>query len=430
MKTKERTTPLLAERRYAGLDGLRAIAVLLVIAFHLLPGAVVGGYLGVDVFFVISGFLITALLLRERKATGGIKLGAFWARRARRLVPALVLLLLVCCAVALAVGGDRLLHLGRQVLGALTFSSNWLSVAAGASYYDSSAPELFRNLWSLAVEEQFYLIWPFAVLLLVLIRWRVLRVVLLLMVAAASATAMALLYSPTVDPTRIYYGTDTHSFGLALGAALAMLSRDWPLPVLSWPRIPRALLPVLGWAALAGPARAGCGNGGRHRVPLPRRARAHRGAHRAGHRRRGSAGLESRLIPRHPAAEMDRRALVRPLPLALAGVGAGVGCAARGHTGMVAVSVGDRLRRRGPDVRGGRLLLPLRGAAHLGDVASAPSSRIGRALAAGVPGLVATMATLALVFGLGTASALAVVSDPGKTELEQQLQAAQAGSTP
>jgi peptidoglycan/LPS O-acetylase OafA/YrhL len=137
LKTTNPDPPLLVERRYAGLDGLRAIAVLLVMAFHLLPGAVVGGYLGVDVFFVISGFLITALLLRERATTGNIKLGAFWMRRVRRLVPALVLLLLVCCAAALALGGDRLLHLGRQVLGAITFSSNWLSVAAGASYYDA-----------------------------------------------------------------------------------------------------------------------------------------------------------------------------------------------------------------------------------------------------------------------------------------------------
>lgn len=251
-QTTAREVPLLVEHRYAGLDGLRAVAVLLVIVFHLFPGSIVGGYTGVDVFFVISGFLITALLLRERYGTGRVRLGAFWLRRARRLLPALVLLILVCCAWALALGGDRLLNLPRQVLGALTFSSNWVSVAAGASYYDVHTPELFRNLWSLAVEEQFYLLWPFAVLALVLIPWRWLRVALLLAAAAASIAAMAYAYHPEVDPTRVYYGTDTHSFGLALGAALALLARDWPAPLLSWPRWPRILLPVAGWMALAG----------------------------------------------------------------------------------------------------------------------------------------------------------------------------------
>src|SRR5690554_3117416 len=112
----------------------------------------VGGYLGVDVFFVISGFLITALLLAEHRESGGIRLGEFWRRRARRLLPALVLLVLVSCAVALLVGGDPLLGLGRQVIGAATFSSNWLFIADGASYFTATAPELFRNLWSLAVE--------------------------------------------------------------------------------------------------------------------------------------------------------------------------------------------------------------------------------------------------------------------------------------
>src|SRR6187402_1366941 len=111
MKTKHARIPLLAEGRYRGLDGLRALAVLLVMAFHLLPGPVPGGYLGVDVFFVISGFLITGLLLRERDATGRIHFGGFWGRRARRLLPALALLLLACCAAALALGGDRLLDL-------------------------------------------------------------------------------------------------------------------------------------------------------------------------------------------------------------------------------------------------------------------------------------------------------------------------------
>src|SRR5688500_4832905 len=112
--------------RVVGLDGVRAVAVLLVILYHLSPGAVIGGYIGVDLFFVVSGFLITTLLLREREATGRISLSGFWRRRARRLLPALGVLVLVCCTAAYAIGKDVLLGLGAQVLGAFTFSSNWL----------------------------------------------------------------------------------------------------------------------------------------------------------------------------------------------------------------------------------------------------------------------------------------------------------------
>ncbi|MCW5944643.1 MAG: acyltransferase, partial [Cryobacterium sp.] len=172
--------------RFAGLDGLRAIAVLSVVAYHLFPGTLIGGYIGVDLFFVISGFLITALLLRQKESLGKIDLKGFWVRRARRLLPALFLLLIVICSVAAMVGGNVLIDLGRQILGAVTFSSNWLSILSEHSYFTESNPELFRNLWSLAVEEQFYLIWPLALLLLLLLPYRRLRWVLLAGVAVAS----------------------------------------------------------------------------------------------------------------------------------------------------------------------------------------------------------------------------------------------------
>jgi peptidoglycan/LPS O-acetylase OafA/YrhL len=208
--------------RVPGLDGIRALAVTTVIVFHLLPGTLIGGYLGVDIFFVVSGFLITTLLLRERATTGRISLRGFWVRRARRLLPALGLLLLACCAAALFVGGDVLVGLGTQVLAAVTFSSNWVFIAQGASYFDETVLELFRNLWSLAVEEQFYIVWPLLVVLVIvrIPRWS--RLVLIGAVAVASAVWMGLSYSP-VDPTRVYYGTDTHAFGLAVGAFLAVL---------------------------------------------------------------------------------------------------------------------------------------------------------------------------------------------------------------
>ena len=234
--------------RLAGLDGLRAIAVGAVILYHLGPGILPGGYLGVDVFFVISGFLITGLLIREKDSSGRIRIGGFWMRRARRLLPALVLVVVVSASAALVVGGNPLVHLGRQVLGAATFSSNWLSIAAAQSYFDETTPELFRNLWSLAVEEQFYLAWPFVILVVLAVRLRQARVFIVLAIAAGSAVAMAVL-AGSGDPSRVYFGSDTHSFGLAIGAALAILHRDWPA---STGRLARRSLPAIAVIAVLG----------------------------------------------------------------------------------------------------------------------------------------------------------------------------------
>ncbi|MFP7835114.1 acyltransferase family protein [Marisediminicola sp. LYQ134] len=215
------TASAAARPRIPALDGLRAIAVMAVVVYHVSPGALAGGYIGVDVFFVVSGFLITVLLVREHAATGRIALRQFWMRRARRLLPALAVLVLVTSSAALAVGGDALVGLGRQVLGAATFSSNWLELAYGNDYFDNTSADLFRNLWSLAVEEQFYLVWPLAVLALASMSKRSWRVGIVVAIAAASALAMAMIHTPGSDATRVYFGTDTHSFGLAIGAALA-----------------------------------------------------------------------------------------------------------------------------------------------------------------------------------------------------------------
>jgi peptidoglycan/LPS O-acetylase OafA/YrhL len=252
-KTKTTTTPTSAvveSSRLPGLDGLRALAVSLVIVYHLSPGALIGGFIGVDVFFVISGFLITALLLREKDSTGRIRLGQFWKRRARRLLPALGLVVVTVSAAALAIGGDVLVGLGKQVLGALTFSYNWLALSGGASYFDETTPELFRNLWSLAVEEQFYLAWPLLVLLLLLVPRRA-RLIIVAALAVASAALMFVLYSPD-NATRVYYGTDTHSFGLAIGAALAIATSRWPRRTLEWSRASRFWIPLAGTIGFAG----------------------------------------------------------------------------------------------------------------------------------------------------------------------------------
>ncbi|QEW02108.1 acyltransferase family protein [Microbacterium lushaniae] len=208
--------------RFAGLDGLRAIAVALVIVYHLFPGWVfAGGFVGVDVFFVISGFLITTLLLSERERTGRISLSGFWKRRARRLLPALALVVTVCASAAWLVGGDVLARVGAQVLGAATFGYNWISLAEGSSYFAASAPELLRNLWSLAVEEQFYVVWPLLLPLVLLLPWRAARVGLALAAAAASAWWMARLVVEDGAVTRAYFGTDSHAFGILIGVALA-----------------------------------------------------------------------------------------------------------------------------------------------------------------------------------------------------------------
>ncbi|WP_127474129.1 acyltransferase family protein [Microbacterium sulfonylureivorans] len=226
------TAPAAPSPRYAGLDGLRAIAVTLVVLYHLFPPALFpGGYVGVDVFFVISGFLITSLLLREHDTTGRISLGGFWKRRARRLIPALALVVTVCSTLAWIVGGDVLLRLGEQVLGALTFSYNWLSIAGEGGYFGAAAPELFRNFWSLAVEEQFYVIWPLVLPLFLLLPRGGARAVAAVALAAASAVSMGVLVASGGDVTRAYFGTDTHSFGILLGVAVAFVL----MPLLSRP---------------------------------------------------------------------------------------------------------------------------------------------------------------------------------------------------
>ncbi len=216
--------------RIPGLDGLRAVAILAVLAYHLNASWLPGGFLGVDVFFVVSGFLITTLLVRELQSDGQIAFRSFWLRRARRLVPALVLTVAVSVLIARVVSTDLLVHVGRQVLGALTFSTNWVEIAAGSSYFDQTAPALFMNFWSLAVEEQFYLVWPVLTLLLVrFVRPRT-RVALTLAIAAGSTILMAALFTPGSDATRVYYGTDTHLMGLMIGAALAFA---WTSPVMA-----------------------------------------------------------------------------------------------------------------------------------------------------------------------------------------------------
>ncbi|HEY4105043.1 MAG TPA: acyltransferase family protein [Polyangiaceae bacterium] len=212
-------------RYFPALDGLRALSVLAVIAFHAELAGMRGGFLGVEVFFVISGYLITSLLLAEWRSLGRISLPDFWRRRARRLLPALFALLVCSLFASLWLAPDSLDSTRSDLVAACLYVSNWWQLVHHHSYFMAiERPPLLLHLWSLAVEEQFYLVWPLCVALLARVapRWFLPTA---LCGAFASALWQAHSFDPALDPTRIYIGTDCRLSGLLLGAALAVV---WP----------------------------------------------------------------------------------------------------------------------------------------------------------------------------------------------------------
>lgn len=232
-----------------GLDGLRAFAVIVVLLYHADVAWLPGGFLGVEVFFVLSGYLITALLVAEWQRYGSIKLGRFWLRRARRLLPGLFLLLLALLSYAIVLLPAEVARLRDDVLAALGYVTNWFLIVRRQPYFETAGRQsLLQHLWSLAVEEQFYLLWPI-VLSLGLLAGRRVMLLLTLGGVALSALLMALLYQPAADPSRVYYGTDTRAAGLLAGAALALawLPRARPTP---YRLVDRVLLDLLGIEAL------------------------------------------------------------------------------------------------------------------------------------------------------------------------------------
>jgi peptidoglycan/LPS O-acetylase OafA/YrhL len=232
---KEQRTAIeqpLKNRYITGLDGLRAIAVLAVIAYHLNFDWAAGGLLGVTVFFVLSGYLITDLLIAEFVTTDRINFKNFWIRRARRLLPAMFTMLIVVITWVTIFKQSMLNRLEEDTVAAILYVSNWWYIFQDLSYFESfGPPSLLTHFWSLAVEEQFYILWPLLIVLVLKLKVKEGSLFsIILLGATASAAAMTLLYEPGTDPSRVYYGTDTRVFSLLLGASLAVI---WPSRKLS-----------------------------------------------------------------------------------------------------------------------------------------------------------------------------------------------------
>ena len=227
------------------LDGLRGVAVLVVVLYHFAPDLAPGGFLGVDLFFVLSGFLITSLLVSEWRSTRGVSLSSFWLRRARRLLPALFLLLGAVAVYELVVAPDvQAHHVGSDGLWSVLYLANWHFIATGQSYIQQflyTTPSPLRHLWSLSIEEQFYLVWPLVVVAIGALakrgsgterrqnrQFHAGLLAFCAIVGVASCVRMMTLYTPNDDPSRVYYGTDTRAFVVLAGAVVGILTVGTP----------------------------------------------------------------------------------------------------------------------------------------------------------------------------------------------------------
>ena len=273
------------------LDGLRAVAVALVLVGHGgIPG-VAGGFIGVDIFFVLSGFLITSLLLDELRRTGRIELTGFWIRRARRLLPALVLMVLAVGAARELLPPQALTGLRSDALAAFLWMANWRFVAQKTDYFTQGAPPSpLQHTWSLGVEEQYYVLWPVLLVVVTLLLGARARryfrratvggvrfaIFLIATVGALVSATVAIVLAADATRDRIYFGTDTRAQALLTGAAAAaLLVRDWPSLNRGWClirtrwglRIAR-ILPIVGLAGLAAAVHYATGSAGEFRHGL------------------------------------------------------------------------------------------------------------------------------------------------------------------
>lgn len=220
-----------------GLDGLRALAIIGVLLYHAGFDPLPGGFLGVDVFFVLSGFLITSLILEQFQRSGTINFKQFYLGRARRLLPALFLMLVVVGIAVALVYRDSAASFRADALASIFYINNWWYIIADHSYFEfTGRPALLNHLWSLAVEEQFYLIWPF-ITFLVIRRFSRRAVGIVALFGALASTVWMFVIATSqgmpefADPSRAYFGADSHAMGLLIGAALATVWRPGRLPL-------------------------------------------------------------------------------------------------------------------------------------------------------------------------------------------------------
>ncbi|MCI1935755.1 MAG: acetyltransferase [Bifidobacteriaceae bacterium] len=249
-------------RHLRGIDGLKGLSILAILGYHLFGHWVPGGFIGIEVFFVISGFLAARGLLLRLNSTGSLHLGIYYLKRLRRVVPAAWFMAAFIVALAWAVqAGDALVGIRNQLLSVGTFTYNWRDIVAGVDYFAATGPELFKHLWFISLLVQFYAVVP----LIVWFFWKFWKpqraAAGILILTFASALAMGLLFVPGTDPTRVYFGTDTHCFGLLVGVALAFMvdgytgsegARGKDSEDFSMHRLRYTLAPLLGSAALVG----------------------------------------------------------------------------------------------------------------------------------------------------------------------------------
>lgn len=210
--------------RYSGMDGIKGLALIGVIWYHLSQRTLPGGFIGVEVFYTVSGFLLATSLLNEYRERGAIRVGRFYVRRLLRLWPALVVMVPTVACLGMIIDRDTLVGIAGRSMAALTFSTNWYEIATGGSYFASTSPQLLRHLWFVALMAQVIVVLPVLVALTERLVGERLRPLVPLALAVISVVLMGVLYTPGADPTMVYFNTGTHCFGILFGVFLAWLA--------------------------------------------------------------------------------------------------------------------------------------------------------------------------------------------------------------
>ena len=211
-------------QRLRGIDGIKGLSILAILGYHLFGKWLPGGFVGIEVFFTVAGFLTARSLLIHFNSSGSVGAGRYYVKRARRVVPATWFMAAFVVALAWVVeAGDALVGVGNQLISIATFTYNWHDIAVGVDYFAATGPEMFKHLWFISLLVQFYVVAPVIVWFFAKYWSRLRAAVGILVLAFGSALAMGFFYRPNTDPTRVYFGTDTHCFGLLVGVALAFM---------------------------------------------------------------------------------------------------------------------------------------------------------------------------------------------------------------